>query len=251
MATEAHSPLEQFEIHRIVPINLGGFDVSFNNSAVFMVVAVVLASALMILAMGQRAMVPGRLQSVAELLYSFVADMVRDNAGTEGLRYFPFVFTLFIFVLFGNFLGLIPYAFTFTSHIVVTFGLAITVFILVTLIGLFRHGLHFFSLFLPHGTPLWLAPLIIPIELLSYLSRPVSLSVRLFANMLAGHTMLKLFGLFSGMLISGMAVLKIGAVLPLFMIVFVTGLEFLVAALQAYVFAVLTSIYLRDAIELH
>jgi F-type H+-transporting ATPase subunit a len=239
------SPLAQFKIEPLVNFQLAGYDVSFNNSALFMVLAATVTTLLMVFSVRRNALVPGRLQSVAEMMYSFVADMVNDNAGHDGKRYFPFVFTLFSFVLLGNLLGMIPFGFTFTSHIIVTFALASAIFIGVTILGLFRHGLHFFSLFFPKGAPLLLAPLIIPIELLSYLSRPVSLSIRLFANMMAGHTMLAVF--------SGFAVTLgiIGGLAPLALIVVLTGFELLVAALQAYVFAVLTCIYLKDALDLH
>jgi F-type H+-transporting ATPase subunit a len=219
--------------------------VPFNNSALWMVIAVVVATGLMIAATARQAVIPGRLQSLAEVLHGFVANMVRENAGQEGMKYFPFVFSLFIFVLFGNLLGMIPFSFTFTSHIIVTFGLAATVFVVVTVIALMRHGLHFFSFFLPHGTPWWMAIIVIPIEVLSYFARPVSLSIRLFANMMAGHTMLKVFGGFA------VSLGIIGGLAPLALIVALTGFEILVALLQAYVFSILTCLYLKDAIELH
>ncbi len=239
------SPLAQFKIAPLVNFQLAGYDVSFNNSALFMVLAGALMTMLMALSVRRSSLVPGRLQSVAELMYGFVADMVRDNAGLEGMRYFPFIFTLFTFILAGNLLGMLPFGFTFTSQIIVTFALAAVTFIGITILGFVRHGLHFFSLFFPKGTPLILAPLIILIELLSYLSRPISLSLRLFVNMMAGHTMLAVFSGFSVML--GI----VGGLLPLALIVLLIGFEFLVAALQAYVFAVLTCIYLKDALDLH
>ncbi len=239
-------PLAQFEVHSIGPeLSLAGFNVPFNNSALWMVIAVVVATGLMIAATARQAVIPGRLQSLAEVLHGFVANMVRENAGQEGMKYFPFVFSLFIFVLFGNLLGMIPFSFTFTSHIIVTFGLAATVFVAVTVIALMRHGLHFFSFFLPHGTPWWMAIIVIPIEVLSYFARPVSLSIRLFANMMAGHTMLKVFGGFA------VSLGIIGGLAPLALIVALTGFEILVALLQAYVFSILTCLYLKDAIELH
>jgi F-type H+-transporting ATPase subunit a len=239
-------PLAQFEVHSIGPeLSLAGFNVPFNNSALWMVIAVVVATGLMIAATARQAVIPGRLQSLAEVLHGFVANMVRENAGQEGMKYFPFVFSLFIFVLFGNLLGMIPFSFTFTSHIIVTFGLAATVFVVVTVIALMRHGLHFFSFFLPHGTPWWMAIIVIPIEVLSYFARPVSLSIRLFANMMAGHTMLKVFGGFA------VSLGIIGGLAPLALIVALTGFEILVALLQAYVFSILTCLYLKDAIELH
>lgn len=237
-------PLEQFQIKPLLSIEIGGIDLSFTNSSLWMGLAVGAATLFLIGGMQQRAMVPGRWQAAAEMSYEFIANMVRDNVGSEGRRYFPFVFSIFMFVLFGNLLGMIPYSFTFTSHIIVTFGLAMTVFIAVTLIGLMRHGLHFFSLFMPKGVPVWLAPIIIPIELISYLSRPISLSVRLFANMMAGHTMLKVFAMFTVML----GVLGIA---PLIVNVALTGFEFLVAVLQAYVFTILTCLYLNDSVHLH
>ena len=239
-------PLAQFEVHSIGPeLSLAGFNVPFNNSALWMVIAVVEATGLMIAATARQAVIPGRLQSLAEVLHGFVANMVRENAGQEGMKYFPFVFSLFIFVLFGYLRGMIPFSFTFTSHIIVTFGLAATVFVAVTVIALMRHGMHFFSFFLPHGTPWWMAIIVIPIEILSYFARPVSLSIRLFANMMAGHTMLKVFGGFA------VSLGIIGGLAPLALIVALTGFEILVALLQAYVFSILTCLYLKDAIELH
>ena len=239
------SPLHQFEIQAIVPIHIGGTDISFSNSALFMAFAVAAVSAFMILGMRGHSLVPGRFQSMAEMAYEFVANMVRDNVGTAGRKYFPFVFTLFMFILFGNLLGLLPYSFTFTSHIVVTGTLALVVITLVTLVGLFKHGFHFFSYFVPKGVPAALLPLMIPIEIISYLSRPVSLSIRLFANMMAGHTMLKVFGGF--VIVLGF----LGGWAPLAMDVMLTAFELLVAGLQAYVFTVLTCIYLSDAVHLH
>lgn len=241
---EGSSPLEQFVIQRWVPAEIGGVDVSFTNSAAFMVAAVVLASALMILSVRQRAMVPNRWQLLAELSYSFIAKMLSDTVGKEGRPYFPFVFTLFMFVLFGNFLGMLPYSFTFTSHLAVTFTLAAFIFIAVTLIAIFKHGMKFFSFFLPHGVPIAMAPLLIPIEIISYLSRPVSLSVRLFANMMAGHTLLKV--------VAGFVVpLGIFGVVPVAGLVAVTALELLISFLQAYIFTILTCIYISDAVHLH
>jgi len=237
--------MHQFEIKRIIPIELFGYDVSFTNASLFMVIAVVLIAGFLILAMGRRALVPGRVQSVAELSYEYIANMVRETLGEEGMKYFPWVFTIFIFILTLNLLGLIPYSFTVTSHIIVTFAFAAMVWIMVTLIGFARHGFGFLRLFVPEGIPLALLPVIIPIELISYLIRPVSHSVRLFANMMAGHTMLKVF---AGFVISlGL----IGGWAPLVFLVAFTGLEFLVAFLQALVFTVLTCIYLNDALHMH
>lgn len=240
------SPLHQFEIHPIIPIQLGhaGVDVSFTNSALFMVLAMVLISAFMILGMRRSAIVPGRWQCAAEMAYEFIANMLRDTVGQEGRKYFPFVFTVFMFVLFGNLLGMVPYSFTFTSHIVVTFALAFIIFVGVTILGFVKHGFHFFSFFVPPGTPLPMYPLLIPIEVISYLSRPISLSVRLFANMLAGHTLLKVIAGF-------VWALGVFGILPLAFVVALTGLEILIACLQAYVFTILTCLYINDALHLH
>ncbi len=235
--------LSQFELTPIVA--------GFSNSNLYMLIAGAAISALMLIGMQPRARVPGRLQSLAEVSYEFIYGLVRDQVGHEGKKFFPFVFTLFMFILFGNMLGMLPYAFTFTSHIAVTFTLALVVFILVTVVALAIHGLHFFSYFFPEGAPKALAPLIIPIEIISYLSRVVSLSVRLFANMVAGHVMLKVFATFVVMMGSAGVLGLLGALAPLAINVALVGFEFLVAFLQAYVFAVLTCIYLHDAVHLH
>ncbi len=237
--------MTQFEIKRIIPFELFGIDASFTNASLLMVIAVVLIVGFLILAMGRRALVPGRLQSIAELSYEYIANMVRENLGEEGMKYFPWVFTIFIFILTLNLLGLIPHSFTVTSHIIVTFAFAAMVWITVTLIGFFRHGPGYLRLFVPAGIPWWLMPIIIPIELISYLIRPVSHSVRLFANMMAGHTMLKVFAGF----VVGLGLL--GGWAPLAFLVAFTGLEFLVAFLQALIFTVLTCIYLNDALHMH
>lgn len=241
---DAHSPLAQFEVHTLVPIKLGSVDASFTNAALFMVIAVAAITLFLSLGMQRRALVPGRWQSLVELSYEFIANLVRDNVGHEGRRFFPFVFALFMFILFANLIALIPYTFTVTSHIIVTFALAAVVFVMVTLVGLIKHGLHFFSLFLPKGVPIALAPLLIPIEIISFLARPVSLALRLFANLTAGHTMLKVFGGF-------VVMLGLAGVAPLLVIVVLYGLETLIAFLQAYVFTILTCIYLNDALHLH
>lgn len=243
MALES-SPLHQFTIEPIIPIHIGGIDASFTNSALLMTLAVAAVTALVVLTTRGAGLVPTRWQSVTELFYEFVANMVEENVGQEGRPYFPFVFTLFMFILFGNLLGMVPYSFTFTSHIIVTFALAAVVFIGVTLIGIFRHGFHFLGLFVPHGVPKLLLLLLVPIELLSYVIRPFTLSIRLFANMMAGHTMLIIFAGF-------VASLGVLGILPIAMDVFLVLLELLVAVLQAYVFAILTCLYLRDAIHLH
>ncbi|MGC6537610.1 MAG: F0F1 ATP synthase subunit A [Candidatus Puniceispirillaceae bacterium] len=246
-----HSPVEQFAIKVLFAFNLFGFDIAFTNSSLFMVLTVVLSTALLTYAMRPAALVPGRLQNVAEMMFEFVADMVRSNVGNEGRRYFPFIFSIFIFVLFSNMLGLIPYSYTVTSQIVVTFAMAATIFIGVTIVGLVKHGFHFFSFFVPSGAPKALIPFLVLIEVISYFMRPVSLSVRLFANMLAGHTMLKVFAGLAVMLTSAGGVFVGVSVLPVIAIVGLTGLEILVAALQAYVFTILTCMYLNDALHLH
>jgi F-type H+-transporting ATPase subunit a len=201
--------------------------------------------------MSKREMVPGRLQCAAEMMYEFVADLVRSNVGNDGRAYFPFIFTLFVFLLFGNLLGMVPYSYTFTSQIIVTFALAAFVFVGVTIVGLVKHGLHFFTLFVPAGAPKPLIPFLIVIEVISYFVRPVSLSVRLFANMLAGHTMLKVFAGLAVMISGAGGIAVTGSLLPFAAIIGLTGLEFLVAALQAYVFTILTCMYLNDALHLH
>ena len=242
--SEKHSPLAQFEIKTLLPIRIGDADISFTNSSLFMVIALVAISIFLIMGMRKRQLVPGRWQSMAELCYEFVAGVIRDTVGSEGRRYFPFVFTLFMFVLFGNMLGMIPYSFTFTSHIAVTFAMAMVVFVGVTVLGFIKHGVKFFTIFVPPGVSAVMWPLLIPIEIISYLSRPISLSVRLFANMLAGHTLLKVFAGF---------VPALGAlgVLPLAFVAALSGLEMVIAFLQAYVFTILTCLYINDALHLH
>ena len=187
------NPVEQFKIEPLIPLEIGGVDVSFTNSSLFMMVAVVLATAFLTLSVSGRALIPGRWQSMAELLYEFVANMIRDNVGSAGRKYFPFVFSLFMFVLFGNLIGMVPYTFTYTSHIIVTFGLAIIIFIAVTIIGFARHGTHYLRMFFPHGAPWPTAFILVPIELISYCSRPFSLAIRLFANMTVGHIILAVY----------------------------------------------------------
>ena len=251
MAAEgkAIDALSQFEL--APALGAIGQSVGFSQSNLFMVFAVALTMGLLVLGMRPRAVVPGRLQSLAETAYEFIQDLVTGQIGDEGKRFFPFVFALFMFVLLGNLLGMLPYAFTFTSHIAVTFTLAAIVFVLITVVALTIHGTHFFSYFFPEGAPKALAPLIIPIEIISYLSRPVSLSVRLFANMVAGHVMLKVFATFVVLMGSAGVIGFLGAAAPLAVNVALIGFEFLVAFLQAYVFAILTSIYLHDAVHLH
>lgn len=244
MAGEKHGPLDQFTIKPLVNINIGGADLSFTNSSLAMLITVVAVSVFLVMGMSKGRLVPGRWQSMAEMSYEFVAGLLKETVGNEGRKYFPWIFTLFMFILFGNMLGMIPSAFTFTSHIIVTFVMALVVFVFVTILAIVKHGMHFFSFFVPPGAPKAMWPLLIPIEIISYLSRPISLSVRLFANMLAGHTLLKVFAGF---------VVALGAagVVPLFFVVALTGLEILIAFLQAYVFTILTCLYINDALHLH
>ena len=243
-------PIHQFEIQKIVSLgHVGGHEIAFTNSALFMAIAVGGIAALLVGASAQRALVPGRMQSLAELSYEFVANTIESTAGEEGMRFFPLVLSLFMFILVANVVGLIPYTFTVTSHIIITAALALTVFLTVIVYGFYRNGLHFFRLFVPSGIPIYILPLIVFIEVLSFLSRPISHSVRLFANMLAGHITLKVFASFITLL-GGLGVAGwLGAVLPLGLVVALTALELLVAFLQAYVFAILTCIYLNDAIH--
>jgi F-type H+-transporting ATPase subunit a len=242
---EGHSPLAQFAIEPIAPIHIGGLDASFTNSAGLMVIAVAAITAFMLLGTRKQAIVPGRWQSLCEGMYDFVSGLLKENVGNEGRQYFPFVFSLFMFILFANLFGLVPYSFTVTSHIIVTAAMALFVFFMVTIIGIARHGFHFFSYFVPKGAPIALIPVMIPIEILSYFIRPLSLSVRLFANMVAGHVMLTVVGGF---------VFALGiwaGWIPLAFVTVLFGLELLIACLQAYVFTILTCIYLHDAIHLH
>ena len=241
---DALNPLDQFIIQTWVPIKIGCLDSSFTNSSAFMLLTVICATALMVLAVKPRAGVPGRWQLLAELSYQFIARMVSDNIGKEGRTYFPLIFSIFMFVLFGNLIGMIPYSFTFTSHIAVTLTMAVVIFLMVTVIAFMKHGLKFFSFFLPEGVPIILSPLMIVIEVISYFTRPFSLSVRLFANMMAGHTLLKVIGGF-------VVPLGIFGIVPIAGLVAVMGLEFLIAFLQAYIFTILTCIYINDAIHLH
>ena len=242
----ATNPMHQFEVYKIGPeISLGGINLSFTNASLFMAISSILILLFLFLGTKKKSLVPTKIQFITEASYTFVAKMINDTAGTSAKSFFPFIFTLFMFVLFANMVGMLPYSFTVTSHIIVTFVLAAIVFIGVTILGFIKHGFKYLQLFVPKGVPAILLPLIVIIEIISYLSRPVSLSVRLFANMMAGHTMLKVFG---GFVIS-LGIL--GGWLPLGFSVALTGLEILVAFLQAYVFAILTCIYLNDALNLH
>ena len=241
---EKHSPLEQFEITPYAHFETSIGDIAFTNSSLSMVITVLVITLFLTLTVNTRSIIPSRLQLISEMSYNFIAQLLNDTVGNKGKQYFPFVFAIFMFVLIGNMLGMIPYSFTFTSHIIVTFALAAVVFIGVTVLGFVKHGLHFFSFFVVPGLPWYMLPILIPIEVISYLARPISLSVRLFANMLAGHTLLKVFAGF-------VVPLGLAGILPLAFIVALTGLEILIAFLQAYVFAILTCLYINDAIHLH
>ena len=245
----ANDPISQFATNKILPLEALGYDVSFTNSSLFMVATVGVASAFLIMTTAGRGLIPTRLQSVSEMAYEFVADLLRTSAGSEGMKFFPLVFSLFTFILVANLFGMFPYFFTVTSHIIVTAALALLVIGLVIVYGFWKNGLGFLKLFVPSGVPAVLIPLIVLIEVMSFISRPISLSVRLFANILAGHITLKVFAGFIPMLAKLGVVGVVGAVLPLAFTVALTALEFLVAFLQAYVFAILTCMYLHDAIH--
>ncbi len=252
-----HSPLDQFKLYDIVPIAPVNPTVmsngtvvehvsllGFTNSSLFMVIIIAVAVAFLAGGMKRKALIPGRWQSMTELLYEFTANMLKENVGAGGRAYFPFIFSLFIFILFSNLVGLLPYSFTITSHIIVTFAFALLIFVGVTVLGFVNHGTKYFSMFLPHGTPLWLAPVMVIIELFSYFARPITLSIRLAANMMAGHVVLKVVAGF---------IMSMGAwgILPFSFIVLMTGFELFIAILQAYIFTVLTCVYLNDAVNLH
>jgi F-type H+-transporting ATPase subunit a len=250
LATEDRvDPIHQFDIYPLIPIHIGDYDFSFTNSAAFMVLSAVVAGAFLYMTTSTRGLVPGRGQAVSEMIYEFIASMLRDSAGSQGMKFFPLVFTIFVFVLMGNLLGMFPYFFTFTSHLIVTVVLAMLVFLTVLIYGFWKNGMRFFKLFVPEGVPAALLPLVVAIEVISFFTRPVSHSVRLFANMLAGHITLKVFAGFVFSLGSLGAIGIAGAILPLAMVVGLTALEFLIAFLQAYVFAMLTCIYINDAIH--
>jgi len=242
-------PIHQFEVSRLIPIPVGNWDFSFTNVSLFMVATIVVSSLFLYLSSAGRSLVPTRMQSISEMGYEFVASTLRESAGTQGMRFFPLVFSLFVFILVANFIGLFPYFYTVTSQIIITFALAMLVILTVVVYGFYKHGLGFLRLFVPSGVPVILLPLVTAIEIISFLSRPISLSVRLFANMLAGHITLKVFAGFCVTLVALGPVGVGGSVLPLIMTVAITALEFLVAFLQAYVFTVLTCMYLNDAVH--
>lgn len=245
----SNDPIAQFQLNKLVPLEVGGYDLSFTNSSLFMVATLAVGAGFMIFASGGRGIVPTRMQSVAEMLYEFIAGTLRNATGQDGMRFFPLVFSLFMFILVANMLGMFPYFFTITSHLIVPVALAGLVMAVVIGVGFYKNGLGFLKLFVPSGVPGALIPLVTLIEVLSFCSRPISLSVRLFANMLAGHITLKVFAYLIVMMGSAGALGVFGAIFPLLMVVALTALEFLVAFLQAYVFAILTCMYLSDALH--
>lgn len=243
------NPIDQFKIAKLLPLEVGGYDISFTNSALFMTATVVLSAGFLIFTTSGRGLIPGRLQSISEMAYEFVANLLRDSAGNEGMKFFPLVFSLFIFILVSNLFGMFPYFFTVMSHVIITGALALMVITVVIVYGFMKNGIGFLKLFVPQGIPVALVPFIVLIEVISFISRPLSLSIRLFANMLGGHITLKVFAGFVASLggLGGIGLL--GAALPLAFVIALTALEFLVAFLQAYVFAILTCMYLNDAIH--
>lgn len=251
-------PMHQFQIATLIPFHVGGVDLSFTNSSLWMLIGAVLSIVGLTIASERKAMIPSRLQVAAEGLYNFIDNLITENIGgsshchgeNKAKQYFPLVFTLFVMVLVGNFLGMIPYSFTYTSHLAVTAGLALMVFFTVLIIGIARHGTHFFSLFVPPGVPMWLLWLVVLIEIVSFISRPITLSVRLFANMVAGHVLMKVIAGFAIMFASVGGLAWIGTLLPVAFNIVMVGFEFFIAFIQAYVFAVLTCIYLRDTMEI-
>ena len=249
MADGAIDPISQFEVKTFHELDLGGWDISITNAALFMLLATVLVAGFFFMASRKAELVPGRVQSLGEMSYEFIADMIRSTAGEDGLKYFPFVFSLFFFILAANLIGMWPYAFTTTSHIIVTGLLALIVFALVTILGIVKNGLGWLKLFAPSGVPLFVMPLLIPIEIISYFARPLTLAFRLFANMLAGHIMLKLLVSFAALMAGAGALGIVGSAATVLLAVAITALEFLVAGLQAYVFAILTCVYLSDALH--
>ena len=244
-------PIHQFNIDNLFTIgHIGGQPIYFTNSSAYMLVAVAVICLLMIGGVAGRQLVPGRFQSMAEVSYEFVASMIRSNAGAEGMRFFALVFSLFMFILVSNLVGIIPYTFTVASHIIITATFALLVFFTVLMYGFYKNGMKFFKIFVPSGVPIYILPLVVTIEIISFFSRPLSHSVRLFANMLAGHITLKVFAGFVAMLGTSLGAIGwIGGMLPLALTVALTALELLVAFLQAYVFAILTCIYLNDALH--
>ena len=244
MSISIGKPLHQFDIQTIIPLEFGGFDISFTNSSLWMIIGLITSFTAIMLATRRLSPVPNRFQAFVEIVYEFVANTLRDQVGQKGMVYFPFIFSIFTVVLMGNVLGLIPHSFTYTSHWAMTGTLALIVISTVTVVGFARHGFHFFSLFLPSGVPLWLAPVIIPLEMISYMMRPVSLSLRLFINMMVGHIVIKSF---AGICAS----IGIAGLLPATINVAIFSLETIIALVQAYIFVILSCIYMKDAVDLH
>jgi F-type H+-transporting ATPase subunit a len=242
--------MHQFQIAPLIPFNLGGVDLSFTNSSLWMLIGAVISIVGLTIAAERKAMIPSRLQAGAESLYNFIDSLITDNIGAGAKQYFPLVFTMFVMVLVGNMLGMIPYSFTYTSHLAVTAAMAILVFVIVLIFGFAKHGTHFFSLFVPSGVPGWLLPLVVAIEFISFLSRPITLSVRLFANMVAGHVLMKVIAGFAIMFATVGGAAWIATVLPVAFNIIIIGFEFFIGFIQAYVFAVLTCIYLKDTMEI-
>lgn len=243
-------PIAQFELHKLAELKIGQYDLSFTNSALIMAVTVFVTALWLFLSMSKRSLIPGRAQSVAEMSYEFIANMIRSTAGSDGMKFFPFVYSLFIFILFANMLGMIPFFFTSTSHIIITFVMAMMVMLLVVGYGLYKHGFKFLKLFVPSGIPIAILPFVSLLEIISFLSRPISLSVRLWANMFAGHILLKLFAGFAIMMFTSASILTtLGSAIPYALVMALIPLEFLVAFVQAYVFALLTCVYLSDALH--
>ena len=244
------SPLAQFEIKEILPILISDYDISLTNSSLAMIFSALIISFFLFFGLRNLNIIPNKLQAAVEISYEFISGMISDNIGKSGMKYLPFVMTLFLFILTGNLFGMLPYSFTWTSHIIVTFAIAFFIFLSVTMIAIYKHGLiKFLGFFAPSGVPKLMLLLLIPIEIISYISRPISLSVRLFANMMAGHTLLKVIGGFVFVLAANSYI--IGGIIPLVSLVALTGLEIVIAFLQAYVFAILTCLYINDAIHLH
>jgi F-type H+-transporting ATPase subunit a len=248
-AGPAINPIEQFALSRVLSITVGGYDISITNSTIYMILAALVAIWVMSVGAKGTTGVPGRMQAVAEMSYEFVAGMIRSAMGEHGMRFLPLVFCLFMFILICNLVSLVPYSFAVTAHIIITALMALLVFFTVVIIGIREHGLHFFKLFVPSGVPIYILPLVVAIEIISFLSRPLSHSVRLFANMLAGHITLNVFGGFVVMLLGASTILKAVAILPFAMTIGLYALELLVAFLQAYVFVMLTCMYLNDALH--
>lgn len=244
----AHSPLDQFKVKPLFELELAGLDISFTNSSLMLAIVFAFVVALFTLGLRKSSLVPNRFQATIEMMYDFIANMLKENVGDEGKKYFPFVFSIFLLVLGCNLVGMLPYAFTVTSHIIVTFALALFAFIIVNIIGFARHGLHYFHLFIPQGVPAYMLPLITPIELISYLIRPVSLGIRLAAAMTAGHIVMKIF---AGFILSLASITLVLGVVPFSFAVALVGLELLVGFIQAFIFSILICIYLNDAVNMH